>query len=121
MSCRMSDELKLFNGESLDGWEGSKTTFRVEDEAIVGGNLNKPLDKSYYLCTNQKYENFELKLAAKFIMSDLKIDGGITFRAKRVPNSNEVMGYQADIGYIDASAIPIFSDFTPTDTSGLYA
>lgn len=57
---------------------------------------------------------------AKFITDDLKINGGISFRAKRVPNSNEVMGYQADIGYIDASAIPLFSDFTPPDTSGLY-
>lgn len=42
------------------------------------------------------------------------------FRAKRVPNSNEVMGYQADIGYIDASAIPLFSDFTPKDTTDIY-
>ena len=61
-----------------------------------------------------------MKLAAKFITSDLKINGGISFRAQRVPNSNEVMGYQADIGYIDASAIALFSDFTPKDTSNLY-
>lgn len=30
------------------------------------------------------------------------------------------MGYQADIGYIDASAVPLFSDFTPKDTTGIY-
>jgi hypothetical protein len=30
------------------------------------------------------------------------------------------MGYQADIGYIDASAITHFSDFTPADTTALY-
>ncbi|MEN8250343.1 MAG: DUF1080 domain-containing protein [Bacteroidota bacterium] len=120
MSCGNSDELKLFNGESLEGWEGSNTVFRVEEGAIVGGNLKEPLEKSYYLCTEQKYENFDLKLSAKFIGNDLNINGGISFRAKRVPNSNEVMGYQADIGYIDAGAIPIFSDFTPEDTSGLY-
>ncbi|NJB72343.1 hypothetical protein GGR42_002834 [Saonia flava] len=120
MSCNMSDELKLFNGESLEGWEGSNTFFRVEKGAIVGGSLKKPIDKSYYLCTKQKYENFELKLAAKFITSDLEVNGGISFRAKRVPNSNEVMGYQADIGYIDASGIALFSDFTPKDTTGIY-
>ena len=120
ISCGKSDGFKLFNGESLEGWEGSNTIFRVEKGAIVGGNLKKPIDKSYYLCTQQKYENFELKLEAKFITSDLKINGGISFRAQRVPNSNEVMGYQADIGYIDASAIALFSDFTPKDTSGLY-
>ena len=120
ISCGSSDEIKLFNGESLEGWEGSNTVFRVEKGAIIGGNLEKPIDKSYYLCTEQKYENFELKLSAKFITNDINTNGGISFRAKRVPNSNEVMGYQADIGYIDASAVPQFSDFTPKDTTGLY-
>ncbi|MEA3480018.1 MAG: DUF1080 domain-containing protein, partial [Bacteroidota bacterium] len=120
MSCGKSDEIKLFNGETLEGWEGSNTVFRVEEGAIVGGNLKEPLEKSYYLCTNQKYENFDLKLSARFISSDINVNGGISFRAKRLPNSNEVMGYQADIGYIDAAAIPVFSDSTPEDTSGLY-
>jgi len=120
ISCGKSGALKLFNGESLDGWEGSSTFFRVEEGAIVGGSLKKPIDKSYYLCTKQKYENFDLKLSAMFKTSDLKTNGGISFRAKRVPNSNEVMGYQADIGYIDASAITLFSDFTPKDTTGIY-
>ena len=39
ISCRKSDELKLFNGESLEGWEGSNTIFRVEKGAIVGAIL----------------------------------------------------------------------------------
>jgi hypothetical protein len=120
MSCSKSHELKLFNGESLEGWDGSNTVFRVEEGAIVGGNLIEPLNKSYYLCTKQKFENFELKLSAKFISRDSSINGGISFRAERVTNSNEVMGYQADIGYIDAAAITIFSDFMPEDTTGLY-
>ncbi|MBT8305269.1 MAG: DUF1080 domain-containing protein [Bacteroidia bacterium] len=120
VSCGKPNEIRLFNGESLEGWEGSNSIFRVENEAIIGGNLEKPIDKSYYLCTKKDYGNFELKLSAKFITNDLKINGGISFRAKRVPNSNEVMGYQADIGYIHASAIALFSDFTPKDTIGLY-
>ena len=61
-----------------------------------------------------------MKLSARFNTKDLKINGGISFRAKRVPDSNEVMGYQADVGYIDASAIALFSDFTPKDTTGIY-
>lgn len=120
MSCHSSSDLNLFDGTTMEGWEGSNTFFRVENGAIVGGSLEKPIDKSYYLCTQEKYENFELRLEAKFITSDLEINGGISFRARRVPNSNEVMGYQADIGYINASSIALFSDFTPKDTSGLY-
>ena len=65
-------EQKLFNGESLDGWEGNSTFFRVENEAIAGGSLQKVIDKSHYLCTTEKYENFELKLTAKFIANDFK-------------------------------------------------
>jgi hypothetical protein len=120
MSCGISDELKLFNGESLEGWEGSNTVFRVERGAIVGGNLKRPLDESYYLCTKQKYENFDLKLSAKFISSDSNTNAGISFRAERLPGSNEVMGYQADMGYTGPDVIALFSDFTPADTSGLY-
>ena len=120
ISCETKEDGKLFDGKTLEGWEGSSSIFRVENGAIIGGNLKTPLDKTGYLCTKQKFENFELKLEAKFITTDLKINGGISFRAKRVPNSNEVMGYQADLGYIDTNAIPIFSNFQPKDTTGLY-
>ncbi|MCW5518767.1 DUF1080 domain-containing protein [Aureitalea sp. L0-47] len=72
ISCANEPKQKLFNGESLDGWEGNSTFFRVENEAIVGGSLQKVIDKGHYLCTTKKYENFELKLAAKFVTSDLK-------------------------------------------------
>lgn len=118
ISCNQSKEIQLFNGESLDGWEGSGTIFRVESGAIVGGSLEKPIEESHYLCTEKKYGNFELKLAAKFVTNDLQVNGGISFRAKRVPDSHEVMGYQADLGYVDAKIIPLFSDFIPQDTSG---
>ena len=114
------DKIRLFNGESLEGWEGSGTVFRAENGAIIGGSLEKPLDESSYLCTEQSYDNFNLTLSAKFITHGANINGGISFRAQRVPNSNEVMGYQADLGYIDSNAVPIFSDYTPADTTGFY-
>lgn len=120
VGCGTPEEIKLFDGASLDGWEGSETVFRVENGAIVGGNLKEPLDESYYLCTKEQYENYSLKLSVKFVTKDLNTNGGISFRANRVPNSNEVMGYQADIGYLDPNAIAQFSDFTPADTTALY-
>ncbi len=120
ISCGKSDKIMLFDGESFSGWEGSKTVFRIENEAIVGGNLKNPMQDSYYLCTEQEYENFELRVKVKFISTHEMTNGGISFRASRVPNSNEVKSYQADIGYIDAIAIANFSDFTPRDTTGIY-
>ena len=41
------EAVKLFNGESLDGWEGSTSFFRVEENAIIGGSLTQPIDKTY--------------------------------------------------------------------------
>lgn len=119
-SCGTPDEIRLFNGESLEGWEGPQTVFRVEQGAIIGGTLEAPLDETGYLCTEEVYGNFNLRLSAKFVTHGANINGGISFRAKRVINSNEVMGYQADLGYIDSNAIPIFSDYTPADTTGFY-
>lgn len=119
-SCGMPDEIRLFNGESFEGWEGPNTVFRAEQGAIVGGTLEVPLDQTGYLCTEETYDNFNLKLSAKFVTHGANINGCISFRAKRVTNSNEVMGYQADIGYLDSNAIPIFSDYTPADTTGFY-
>ena len=60
ISCGKSDKLKLFDGNSLEGWEGSNKIFKVKNNSIVGGSLINPIDISYYLCTIEKYENFEL-------------------------------------------------------------
>ncbi len=119
-SCGTPGEIRLFNGESFEDWEGPNTVFRVEQEAIIGGILEAPLEATGYLCTEEIYDNFNLRLSAKFVTHGANINGGISFRAKRVTNSNEVMGYQADIGYLDSNAIPIFSDYTPADTTGFY-
>lgn len=100
MSCGKTDEINLFNGETLEGWEGSETVFRVEERAIVGGNLKEPLEQSLYLCTKQTYENFELKLSAKFIGSDLNINGVTTakFTEKGHVPSKGCIALQAHAG-----------------------
>jgi len=86
----------LFDGKTLDGWEGSKETFRVEDGAIVGGTLKEKIPRNEFLCTTREYGDFEL--TAKFKLLGKGVNGGIQFRSKRIPNHNEVSGYQADLG-----------------------
>ncbi len=34
----------IFDGETLSGWEGNANQFRVENEAIVAGNLNSTIE-----------------------------------------------------------------------------
>ena len=95
--------VRLFNGRDLRGWEGDQKVFRVEDGAIVGGSLEKPLGRNEFLCTTREYGDFELRLQAKLIGppgSGRVWDGanaGIQFRSKRAPNHHEVIGFQADM------------------------
>ncbi len=49
------------------------------------------------MATEQTFENFELVAEYRLIGSE-KLNAGIQFRSKRVPNHHEVSGYQADIG-----------------------
>lgn len=86
----------LFDGKTLDGWEGNKDSFRVEDGAIVGGTLKAKIPRNEFLCTTRDYGDFELK--AKFKLLGKGVNGGIQFRSKRIPNHHEVSGYQADLG-----------------------
>ncbi len=85
----------LFDGTTLTGWEGNRSVFRIEDKAIVGGSLKANVARNEYLCTTKSYRNFELRLKFKLLGDD--VNGGVQFRSERVPKSNEMIGYQADM------------------------
>jgi hypothetical protein len=87
----------IFDGRTFDGWEGDTTIFRIQDGAIVGGTLAKPIARNEFLCTTRSYDNFELRLNVKLVGGD-SANAGIQFRTKRIPNNNEVSGFQADMG-----------------------
>ena len=86
----------LFDGKTLEGWEGKEKWFRVEDGAIVAGSLKEKIPNNEFLCTQKKFGDFELRLQVR-----LKGEGnnaGIQFRSARVPDNHEVSGYQCDVG-----------------------
>jgi mono/diheme cytochrome c family protein/glucose/arabinose dehydrogenase len=89
----------LFDGKTLEGWEGETTkTWRVRDGAIVGGSLEGNPDNQF-LATKKAYQNFLLRVEYKLVGTEGFINGGVQFRSQRVKNpSNEMRGYQADIG-----------------------
>jgi hypothetical protein len=86
----------LFDGSSLTGWQGDAATFRVQDGAIVGGTLEKPIPRNEFLCTEQEYGDFELRLEFK-ILGD-GANAGVQLRSRRIPDHHEMIGYQADLG-----------------------
>jgi len=88
--------LPLFDGKLLTNWEGNAYWFRVEERAIVAGRLDEKIPMNYFLCTTRKYGDFELRLQVKTIGEG--VNAGIQFRTRRIPGSEEVSGYQADVG-----------------------
>ncbi len=97
--------IPIFDGESYQGWEGSKDYFRIEDYAIVAGGMDRSIPKNQFLCTEKVYRDFELKLQVKFHTSDQKNNAGIQIRSARIPNHHEVIGYQADIGFTPSGSV----------------
>jgi hypothetical protein len=88
--------VSLFDGKTLNGWEGNLEVFRIEDGAIVGGTLEARIPRNEFLCTTREYRDFELRLKVKLIGEGA--NAGIQFRTRRFPNHHEVSGYQADMG-----------------------
>jgi hypothetical protein len=98
-AVRAADEAgfePLFDGRSLEGWEGNLDIFRVQDGAIVGGTLDKRIPRNEFLCTKAEFGDFELRL--KFKLAGKGANAGVQLRSRRVPNHHEVRGYQADLG-----------------------
>jgi len=86
----------IFDGKTFAGWEGNLDVFRIEDDAIVGGSLDKRVAHNDFLCTTEIYGDFELRLEVKLLGEGA--NAGIQIRSQRVPNHHEVSGYQADMG-----------------------
>ena len=85
----------LFDGKTFQGWEGSRTVFRIEQGAIVGGSLDHAVAHNEFLCTKKEYGNFELRLKCKLLGKTA--NGGVQIRSQRIPHHYEVSGYQADM------------------------
>ena len=92
------EPVSLFDGETLDGWNGAEGVWRVEDGAIVAGSASEAAPQNEFLCTDRRFDDFDLRL--KFRISDgaAKANAGVQFRSERIANHHEVIGYQADIG-----------------------
>ncbi len=96
---------KIFDGKTFKGWHGnngesSMEWFRVEDGAIVGGTMEKPIPRNEFICTDREYDDFELRLKfkTKYPEGTNSWNGGVQFRSQGHPTiKHEMIGYQADI------------------------
>jgi mono/diheme cytochrome c family protein/glucose/arabinose dehydrogenase len=89
----------LFDGKTLTGWEGDPKVWRVENGEIVGGSMQGN-PRNEFLTTKRIFYNFRLTLEYKLTGTEGFVNAGVQFRSQRATNPpNEMIGYQADIGY----------------------
>lgn len=90
----------LFDGRTFAGWEGdTKTTWRIQEGAIVGGSLSTQVPRNEFLTTTRSFGDFVLRVKFKLVGTEGFINGGVQIRSQRVKEPpNEMSGYQADLG-----------------------
>ncbi len=93
----------LFDGQSLAGWEGDKSVFRVEDGAIVAGSKSERIAHNEFLASTEEFGDFELRLKARLVGKGQ--NAGVQFRSQRMPNHFEMIGYQCDMGTMQGRSI----------------
>jgi len=89
----------IFDGQSLDGWDGNPKFWRVEDGAITGQTTadNPTKVNTFLIWRGGKPADFELR--AEYRMPEPGFaNSGIQYRSQEKPNMPWVVGgYQADM------------------------
>lgn len=87
----------IFDGKSLDGWDGDPDYWSVEDGVIVGRTTaDKALERNTFLVWRGGMPgDFELKLEYRITNTN----SGVQFRSQELPDVGKwvLKGYQADI------------------------
>lgn len=85
----------IFDGKTLDGWDGDPSLWSVSDGAIVGQTTaDAPIEYNSFLTwQNGELDDFELKLKYKIESGN----SGIQVRSFNRGKPHQLGGYQADI------------------------
>ncbi len=81
----------LFDGQTLNGWEGAPGLWSVEDGSIIGSTVGHSIKTNSFLISKEKFSDFVLQ-------ADIRLqnhNSGIQFRSETLPDY-VVRGYQAD-------------------------
>ena len=88
---------QIFNGKTLDNWEGDSTYWHVEDNCIVGTVTPETILKrnTFIIYKGKMPDDFELRL--EYLISD-KGNSGINYRSERMTDAPYALkGYQGDL------------------------
>ncbi len=89
--------VQIFDGETLEGWEGDPTYWSVQDGSLVGQVTPETLleNNTFIVWQGGQPSDFELKLEFKIADSG---NSGINYRSDKIDTiPHALRGYQADI------------------------
>jgi Domain of Unknown Function (DUF1080) len=92
--------ISIFDGQSLNNWDGNLQLWHLESGAIVGTSTpEKPAGTAYLIWKGGEPANFELKAEMKLEGSGL--NSGIQYRSARTGQTGaaSLKGYQADFDF----------------------
>jgi Domain of Unknown Function (DUF1080) len=100
-TARLADDKdSFFNGKDLTGWEGLTEYWSVKDGAIVGATPNS-LKFNTFLCSKNKYKDFELTFQVKLTGKGWPGNSGVQIRSEVFDKEHlAVKGPQCDMGEI---------------------
>jgi hypothetical protein len=89
--------IRLFNGKSLEGWDGQKDKyFSVKDGIIIGKNSAENAPKaSTYLVTKDQYKNFRLIFESKLVESEMHT--GIALWGRTIEMEGDPFSYKGHL------------------------
>jgi hypothetical protein len=96
-AAQAGDNKDFFNGKDLSGFEGLLDQFwSVKDGAIYGTTAPKGINYNTFLCSKQKYKDFELQFQVKLAKQG---NSGVQIRS-HIHNKEKfaVTGPQCDMG-----------------------
>jgi len=95
----MEGFVSIFDGKTLNGWDGDPNFWRIENGEIVGETTPEKVMKqnSFLIWRGEKVRDFELKL-------EFRLNGtnsGVQYRSEELPAVGKwvLKGYQADIDF----------------------
>src|SRR5262245_12996618 len=89
-----SEKIELFDGKTLDGWDGHKNLWSVQNGVIVGKNT-KEVKVSTYVLTKKSVSDFHLAFSAKLVESEMH--SGVAMWGEVAPDKGDMYTYKGHL------------------------
>ena len=95
VSVAAAEEVAIFNGKDLSGWETVDPQYWSVENGVIKGSSDTALPRNTFIWSKTPVEDFYLSVDVKLELDNR--NAGIQFRSVK-HGGHEALGYQADVG-----------------------